>query len=363
MSRWTRAIRYNEWAGYGDEFVRRLQRELGVEDDGAWGPMTCGALARWQRARGLDADGMAGPQVRRAIEIEWRQFADLDRAAKIFLAAPTRRRESGGEPDAVLRDGEFHGHADTPKRHPETGAFLQPEERAVYRAELHARGELEATKWRANWASQWDRQGRRRVGSHVGLSLGPQQVTQDAGALGTWLKILWREHRELVGEHLGEHAHAIVRLTNKGGRRRVVVKGQGPGKRSPRVRRLPGTNKDLWESPHVEGLQSLARTDEGQWAFDQVLVESYVDPVLDEAFALGLTSGGDLAVVVDFAVQFGAGGARAFLVGAAAGRERLTVDELLEHVRRTHENGEHHAARRRRIYNQSPFWVVFRRSE
>ena len=359
MTKWKKAIKYNKDKGYGGDVTARIQREIGVEDDGHWGPYSCAALADWQLSRGLDDDGMAGPATRAALAELWHEVRELDRGAMLVLAAPTRRHESGGDPGAALRDGEFHGHADTPKRHPDTGAFLQPAERAAYRAKLHARDELAGSGHDAHWASQWDDEGRSRVGSHVGLSLGPQQVTQDGGALGSWLGILWREHRGLVEAHLGEHTRAIVRLARKDGRRRVVVADQGPGRRSPRVRQIAGA--DLWESPHVEHLQSLARTDEGQWAFDQVLIESYVEPVLDEAFALGLTSGGDLAVVVDFAVQFGAGGARDFLEAAARGRSALTVDELLEHVRRTHRRGAHHAARRRRIYNASPFWSTYTR--
>jgi hypothetical protein len=348
--------------------VRRLQRDLEVGADGRWGPITCAALAAWQGDRGLTTDGKAGPATRRALAEHWATTATLTRQAMLELAAPTRGHESGGDPGAVNRDAEWLGHVDAPRRHPETGEFLQPVERAAYRASLTAE-ERKARNLDAHWASQWNDAGQPREGVHIGLSLGPQQVTQDGGALGDWLEVLWRDHEALVREHLGEHAASIVRMTNRGGGARKVVPGQGAGKRSPRVRQVAGA--DLWESPHVERLQSLARTPEGDAAHDTVLIEKYILPIVDDAEAVGLMDGGSLAVLIDLAVQFGPGnrdrsrGAVMFLdraVARARGEGRAVDIEDLWWSIRQHKRGAHHVARRRPIYNASPFWVTYTRT-
>ena len=47
--------------------VKRLQKKLGVADDGDFGPGTERALKEWQSANGLTADGIAGPDTFAAI--------------------------------------------------------------------------------------------------------------------------------------------------------------------------------------------------------------------------------------------------------------------------------------------------------
>jgi putative chitinase len=48
--------------GSTGENVKRLQAELGLDDDGVFGPGTEAALKKWQTANGLAADGVAGPK-------------------------------------------------------------------------------------------------------------------------------------------------------------------------------------------------------------------------------------------------------------------------------------------------------------
>ena len=48
--------------GSTGENVKRLQAELGLEDDGAFGPGTESAVKKWQAANGLAADGIVGPK-------------------------------------------------------------------------------------------------------------------------------------------------------------------------------------------------------------------------------------------------------------------------------------------------------------
>ncbi len=47
--------------GAGGADVQAMQRLLGVEADGSFGPATEAALRAWQRAQGLEADGRCGP--------------------------------------------------------------------------------------------------------------------------------------------------------------------------------------------------------------------------------------------------------------------------------------------------------------
>ena len=48
--------------GSTGENVKRLQSELGLEDDGVFGPGTEAAVKKWQAANGLAADGIVGPK-------------------------------------------------------------------------------------------------------------------------------------------------------------------------------------------------------------------------------------------------------------------------------------------------------------
>ena len=54
--------------GMRGDAVRRLQRAVGVPDDGAFGPVTAAALRDFQRATGLTVDGIAGARTWAALE-------------------------------------------------------------------------------------------------------------------------------------------------------------------------------------------------------------------------------------------------------------------------------------------------------
>lgn len=65
------AIRYNRARAYDLEILRRIQRTVGVEDDGILGRASVQAIASWQAAQGLAADGKVGPGTLAAFEREW----------------------------------------------------------------------------------------------------------------------------------------------------------------------------------------------------------------------------------------------------------------------------------------------------
>ena len=48
--------------GSTGESVKRIQAELGLDDDGVFGPGTEAAVKKWQAANGLTADGVVGPK-------------------------------------------------------------------------------------------------------------------------------------------------------------------------------------------------------------------------------------------------------------------------------------------------------------
>jgi putative chitinase len=49
-------------SGMQGEDVKRMQKALGVDADGVFGPGTAAAVKKWQRANGLEADGIVGPK-------------------------------------------------------------------------------------------------------------------------------------------------------------------------------------------------------------------------------------------------------------------------------------------------------------
>lgn len=83
--------------------VRDVQRALGVDADGIWGPLTDRSLRRFQRRHGLEVDGIVGPVTARALGV----VADVP-ALRGTLSA-IAACESGGDPHAVSRDGRYRG--------------------------------------------------------------------------------------------------------------------------------------------------------------------------------------------------------------------------------------------------------------
>jgi hypothetical protein len=102
--------------------VKQLQRKLGVQVTGYYGPQTKRAVKHFQRSHRLTADGVAGPATLRALGIRVTQASYSNGGtAPSSGTAPSgstqvpavlqriAQCESGGNPKAISRDGRYHG--------------------------------------------------------------------------------------------------------------------------------------------------------------------------------------------------------------------------------------------------------------
>jgi N-acetylmuramoyl-L-alanine amidase len=97
------------------EEVKTLQRAIGVNDDGVFGPVTDKALRDWQRGHGLFADGVAGPKTWAALERKddtlhlKRSARHIDKLIVHCSATPEGREVKRSEIDAWHRKRGFNG--------------------------------------------------------------------------------------------------------------------------------------------------------------------------------------------------------------------------------------------------------------
>ncbi|MEM1348377.1 MAG: peptidoglycan-binding protein [Myxococcota bacterium] len=293
------AIRYNR-RHHHEQRTRRVQATVGAEVDGIFGPETVVAVMEWQAERGLEPDGKVGPLTLAALREQWTVDEDgarllpLDEAAEDAIIRATVAHETAGALDpyaAVNQDAEYEGWFDRPRRDA-SGRLLRPAERA------------EREDHKPFWASKFREGG----GTHVGLSYGIIQFTQDGGALGEVLAWVAREDRARFEELFGEHSGELLRVLSgpKGARR--PREGMGPGKRSRRVVRV--ADADLWKMPWVGIFQEAAKDELMRHAQRRVASQSYLHPAARMCKEFGLSTQADIAVAFDTSVQYGRRGAR-----------------------------------------------------
>jgi peptidoglycan hydrolase-like protein with peptidoglycan-binding domain len=93
--------------------VAALQRALGVNATGTFGPVTARAVRSFQRSHGLSVDGIVGPQTSAALGLGGIAPATASAPRVAGAASSTLERiaqcESGGNPTAVSPSGEYRG--------------------------------------------------------------------------------------------------------------------------------------------------------------------------------------------------------------------------------------------------------------
>jgi hypothetical protein len=315
---------------YSVEQTQAIQRALGVTADGLWGPQTVTAVLEFQRARGLKEDGKVGRMTLGLLEREASaesQPAGIatepikPQAAHInALIEGTVKHETNGSANvyaALNLDAEYEGWFDRPRKHPDTGAYLKPAERAALQ-------KTHPGVWRGHWASKYQPDG----GSHVGLSWGMIQFTQDGGALGEVLEIAHTIDADafvkIMGGGSANEAKALLAVTTDKASGRKLRAGL-EGKRSNRV--LPVSGHDLWRPYWTARFNEAARHPAFQAAQRIIAATNYLAPALGILRKYGHSnpSEEDMAIAFDMAVQYGPGSSQIDAAGKVKGKgaERL----------------------------------------
>jgi len=91
--------------------VQALQRALGVNPTGNFGPITARAVRAFQRGHGLTVDGIVGPMTSAALGIGGSTATTRSSSSRSTSGTLARiaQCESGGNPAAVSPDGRYRG--------------------------------------------------------------------------------------------------------------------------------------------------------------------------------------------------------------------------------------------------------------
>jgi Putative peptidoglycan binding domain len=220
-------------AGYervdGSDPVRRLQRDLrGLDQrpgpiDGLYGPLTQGAVERFQSTRGLTVDGVVGPQTRRSL------VRRLEARRSKPHATPGTERGMPGAPD---HPGSPATEPVPSPSHAEGSSDALPAEWAAVIAVL-ALALLVTALWAlSDRRREVEPDGRARAGLNVGLAfacllavlaigasggaLFASQAAPGAGRQATAEPLFSRSHPAQAGRRLAERSVATPRPLDGG---------------------------------------------------------------------------------------------------------------------------------------------------
>lgn len=198
------------------------------------------AVKKFQEGKGLKVDGIVGPKTfsyleRNGMTKRERLIAELFDKVVAF--------ESGGRPDAINPDDEFHGRVN----------------RRWNRIHGH---DHPATNT-----------------SHIGVSIGWGQATQDGGSAGKLLQKMAKKNPEKFRMYMGptseEFLDVFTRPGPAGFPRRVL--------RGPRVQKIPVKwkgeveRRDAWQEPWLTRLRNLLRDTEFRQTQREFFFDHYFD--------------------------------------------------------------------------------------
>lgn len=286
------AIEYNR--RHGKHLTRQIQEALkrvnpDIKVDGVWGHETVHAVIQFQDSVGLKPDGKVGRATLEMLEIEHEQRSLTGEEINTILGQTIAVESAGhANPYAAMNlDAEYEGWFDKPKRN-EHGDKLTPKQRAELRFKRSIGG--------AHWASKFNNHG-----THIGLSWGIIQFTQDGGALGSVLNDVWSRYPDAYDSLFSKEVRIMCNAT---GDRKLCADGW----RSPRVRPVDGY--DLWKGPWPDVFERAADMPEFREAQRNIAIRQYFWPAVDICRRYDLTTQADLAVVFDMCVQYGVRGCK-----------------------------------------------------
>lgn len=166
------------------------------------------------------------------------------------------------------------------------------------------------------WHNFSDNNPKKDHGTHVGLSYGFIQFTQDGGKLGVLLQKMFDTDPALFAEIFGEHCLDLIEITAKTGKKRKLSDIGGKGYRSPRV--WPVADHDLWSGSYwPDKFKKAGHEKVFQRCQIEVAVDDYLIPGLRLCEKYELRSERAIAIIFDRCVQYGPGGADSKLLKPA----------------------------------------------
>lgn len=328
-------------AKYYTQTQQRIFKEIGFKGT-EWNVEAIGLLIAWQKENNVDTGmdfGFCGPKTMKAMERQWSDeareelpgqlsevFFPKDTSPKItktlqkLMIDFTMKFEGGihSPYSACNCDGEWRGLFDRPKN-----------------LDIPKRPDK-------HWASRYNSDG----GTHIGLSWGAWQFTQDGGALGRVLTEAQATSPVDFEADFGGPgvSSALLAMCQKKGRDRV--RGSDGGARSCRVQKLGGM--DLWEGIWLERFRAAGKKPYAQAAQRAIAVIKYLTPAVKLAQIAGINKLNEIAVMFDIAIQFGDGGLASRLDRAKRAGGGLLIEKLIRQL------PENRQERRRSILKAAP---------